>query len=477
MLTWVYLLLSAAYSSPGDAMESDTVCYGRDYTIPQSIQPHLFQTKLFFRPTSPKGSPQKLVLDNYEVKDTHYKSTFTSFQVLETTDEDDGIFSVMNNDGSTYDLLRLDILDCSHRLTQNYGETLELLVEIQNASYLEFLPLNSPFDPVVLWSQNNGSSGVELMGQMEGNSWVIKCVTQKQEGHYTFRYSDRRFLSRNFLGVKENHISYTLAAKEDLTITFNLDPELCYLYFFPEGKTKPILLIRAGKLVDDYVEHFKSGIELHIMSIFNATFYDLHDDDSGMFELRDQDSNLALMVMLTVLKSHTWQTYIGFGIVSIAGAVVAIRSCCKGNLSKRNTSASRTGQAVFDGDETYQLTGQPSSPSYPSQPYFQTDSIQSLSFDSNYPIVSSGSTFPSQPNPPSPQTYTSVEINEMANTLTEGSTSRGLDPPSFSLGYDCLSDTGTWFPPQGQSLHFDLPLSSDPPSYSVVYTSDKLNFL
>lgn len=463
MLTWVFLLLSAAYYSPGVAMESDTVCYGRDYILPQSIQPHLFQTKLFFRPTSPKGSPKKLVLDNNEVKDMHYKSTFTFFQVLETTDNDDGIFSVMNNDGSTYDLLRLEVLDCSHRLTQIYGETLKLLVDIPDAHLLEFLPLNSPFDPVVLWSQNNGSSGVEFMGQMENNSWVIERLTQKHEGHYTFRYSDRRFLSRNFLGVKEKHISYTQAAKEDLTITFNLDPELCYLYFVPERKTKPILLVKAGKLVDDHVGHFRSGIELHKMSTFRATFHDLKDQDSGMFKLRDQDSNLALVVTLTVSKSKAWQTYIGFGVVSIACAVVGIKACCKSNSSKRNTSASSTEQAVFDGDETYQLTSQPSSPSHPGQLYFQTDSMQ-LSSDSIYPIVSSCSTFPTQPtqpNPPNPQV----------------SASRGLDPPSVSLGSDCLSDSGTRFHPQGQSLPFDLPLSSDPPPYSVVYTSDKLNFL
>ncbi|XP_067104513.1 uncharacterized protein [Osmerus mordax] len=370
--------------------------------------------------------------------------------------------------GITQDTSVRQIGDCFSKDEVGYRNTWHLGTVVNQAT-LDFLPLNSSSEPVVLWNQTDTQAGIKGMGMMESHSWVVTRVTQKHQGHYTFRNSDGQFLSRKKLEVKEQVEWYTLERGETLNIYIFLDSTRFSLNHFQEGDPEATLLIRKG--IEMYDDSTRNTLEMW-ESGFRFQMSNLENQDSGKFELRDQDNNLALVVWLKVkpLIPVVTYIYVGVSVVILVGICCCVRKCCcKRNASKRNASASASGQVVVHQDETCHMTSQPSGPSHPRPPYFQSYASEPVVTIS--PAAPSGPTYPYQPTPPPP--------NPSDDPHTQVSTSTGLDPPSFSLGFDCLSsDSETQFKlSQTLNHHTDLLSSSDPSSSADVYNSDKLNFL
>ncbi|XP_062332616.1 uncharacterized protein LOC134032618 [Osmerus eperlanus] len=315
------------------------------------------------------------------------------------------------------------------------------------------------------------------MGMMESHSWVVLRATQKHQGHYTFRNSDGQFLSRKKLEVKEQVEWYTLERGETLNIYIFLDSTQFNLNYFQEGDPEATLLIRKG--IEMYDDPTRNTLEMW-ESGFRFQMSNLENQDSGKFELRDQDNNLALVVWLKVkpLIPVVTYIYVGVSVVILVGICCCVRKCCcKRNASKRNASVSTLGQVVVHQDETCHMTSQPSGPSHARPPYFQSYASEPVVTIS--PAAPSGPTYPYQPTPPSPNQSSNDTPTLKDDPHTQVSTSTGLDPPSFSLGFDCLSsDFETQFKlSQTLTHHTDLLSSSDPFSSADVYNSDKLNFL
>ncbi|XP_046872112.1 uncharacterized protein LOC124464118 isoform X2 [Hypomesus transpacificus] len=459
----------------GAYLETARVCYGTEYVIPSIFESYFIITKLFFKPSYPQGSPKTLVLDKLALKDPRYKSSFSTLRIPDVTEDDDGIFSIMYDDGITFDILRLEVTDCSSKAVLTYGSRF-LQTVVSQASTLDFLPLESS-EPVVLWNQTDSQAGIEGMGVMESRSWVVSRVTQKHQGHYTFRKSDGRFLSRRNLEVEEQVEWYTLERGETFNINFFLDSTQFNLNYFQEGDPEATLLVRKG--IEMYDDPTRNRLEIMDRG-FRFQMLNLENQDSGKFELRDQDNNLALVVWLNVKPLVPVETYVfvGVSVVILVGICCCVRKCCcKRNTSKRNASASGSGQVVVHQDETCHMTSQPSGPSYPSPPYFQSYASEPVVTIS--PAAPSGPTYPYQSTAPPPNPSSTDTTTLKDEPHTQVSTSTGLDPPSFSLGFDFLSsDSETQFKlPQRLNHHTDFSPSSDPSPSADVYNSDKLNFL
>ncbi|XP_062332608.1 uncharacterized protein LOC134032612 isoform X1 [Osmerus eperlanus] len=475
MFVWVCFLLSVSCCCAGAYLETARVCYGTEYVIPSIFESYFTITKLFFKPSYPQGSPKTLVLDKLKLKDPRYKVTVLTLRIPDVTEEDNGIFSVMYDDGITFDLLRLEVTDCSSKVELTYGSRF-LQTVVNQASTLDFLPLDSSSKSVVLWNQTNNQAGTEGIGVMIGHSWVVTRVTQKHQGHYTFRNSDGRILSRRKLEVKEHVEWHTVDSDENIVIKFALDSDEYNLNFFPEGETEAILLIKKG--IEMYGKPINDKVRiLGRRSHFAFKIADLENQDSGKFELRDQDNNLALVVWLKVKPGIYMATYIfvGVSVFILVGIYCCVRKCCsKSNASKRNASASALGQVVVHQDETCHMTSQPSGPSHARPRYFQSYASEPVVTIS--PAAPSGPTY--QPTPPPPNQSSNDTTILKDDPHTQVSTSTGLDPPSFSLGFDCLSsDSETQFKlPQRLNHRTDFFPSSDPSSSADVYISDKLNF-
>ncbi|XP_046889936.1 uncharacterized protein LOC124476665 [Hypomesus transpacificus] len=477
MFVWVCFLLSVSFCSAGAFLDTARVCYGTEYVFPSKYKSYFTITKLFFKPSYPQGSPKTLVLDKLELKAPRYKSSFSTLRIPDVTEEDDGIFSIMYVNGVTFDILELEVTACSSKVELTYGSRF-LQTVVNQASTLDFLPLDSSSEQMVLWNQTNTKARIEGMGVFIGYSWLVKFVTQKHQGHYTFRNSDGRILSRTKLEVKEHVEWHTVDSEENIFINFALDSNECDLNFFPEGETEAILLIKNG--IEMYGKPINDKVRiLGRRSHFAFKIADLENKDSGKFELRDQDNNLALVVWLKVKSGIYMSTHIFVGVfvIFLVGLYCCVRKCCpKRKASKQNASPSGSGQVVVHQDETCHMTSQPSGPSYPSPPYFQSYASEPVVTIS--PAEPSGPTYPYQSTAPPPNPSSNDTTTLKDDPHTQVSTSTGLDPPSFSLGFGFLSsDSETQFKlPQRLNHRTDFFPSSDPSSSADVYISDKLNF-
>ena len=95
---------------------------------------------------------------------------------------------------------------------------------------------------------------------------------------------------------------YTLERGETLNIYIFLDSTQFNLNYFQEGDPEATLLIRKGR--EMYDDPTQNRLEMWERG-FRFQMLNLENQDSGKFELRDQDNNLALVVRLNVKRK--WQ--------------------------------------------------------------------------------------------------------------------------------------------------------------------------
>lgn len=93
---------------------------------------------------------------------------------------------------------------------------------------------------------------------------------------------------------------------ERLLITFALDPDVCTVIFQSETGGDPVMLMKSGALVQDYSiypSQFSGRIRKldSIVPTLGFEIDNLKTADSGIYEIRDQADNLALVVYVLVL--------------------------------------------------------------------------------------------------------------------------------------------------------------------------------
>ncbi|KAF7660313.1 hypothetical protein LDENG_00284640 [Lucifuga dentata] len=133
----------------------------------------------------------------------------------------------------------------------------------------------------------------------------MKKLTQTDNGYYNFRRKDNALLRRWRLTIEENTEYVDKKVKEDLIISFALEPDVCTVTFHPNLDIKPMVLMKSGVLVhaDHYIsdQQFSGRIKkLGYTSSLRIEIENLEKRDSGRFEIRDQDGNLALVLYLEV---------------------------------------------------------------------------------------------------------------------------------------------------------------------------------
>ena len=100
-----------------------------------------------------------------------------------------------------------------------------------------------------------------------------------------------------FSSLSEQVEWYTLERGETFNINFFLDSTQFNLNYFQEGDPEATLLVRKG--IEMYDDPTRNRLEIMDRG-FRFQMLNLENKDSGKFELRDQDNNLALVVWLKV---------------------------------------------------------------------------------------------------------------------------------------------------------------------------------
>ncbi|XP_070769568.1 uncharacterized protein [Enoplosus armatus] len=335
-----------------------------------------------------------------------------------------------------------------------YGNTYRIRLH-RKAQSFEFNPKYSS-DVTILWKRDDPVTKEDSRRQVMGSHYVIFNVTQKDSGHYIMRDKDQNALAVKIIEVTETTKTYSRSAGDSFNFTFYwLEPNSCNIYFFPEddhdmGETE---IVRRGRLQPgvDYLD----CAYFDLVKPCGISNKGIKTSCSGRFEVRDQNDNKALVVLLEVEPQHFDSSSIGIG-VGIFFAVLSccgcMRRCCCAKKKKDAPEAADAEPAVHYQEYESEPVGprpdhlsQPSGTRYPAQPYYTPTG----------PLIH---------NPPpvnAPPAYS--EVSALAEQA---------DAPTVPI----QSDLEPRFELKAMSFPSAPPLSSDS-TYCDVYTSDKLNFL
>ncbi|XP_042349182.1 uncharacterized protein LOC121948018 [Plectropomus leopardus] len=433
--------------------QTKQVCYGKDFKLPMSYAPPLFDGPLYF---TPNGKSTRLMMDKGEAKDPRFRVSVISAVFKDLTERDNGFFSVSHDDDTLHDVIKLVILDCSEEVLWNYGDRFVCSIS-REAEFLEFIPLHSSNQPTVLWNRTNPQISEEGRGRFKRNRWEILNVNQGDIGHYNVRRKDNTLLFRIYLTVQEHFKQLVATVNEQVflnhpsvnapwKITFHPETQLFQKTEFVErGHLKEYHWGSPPWIYERRITVIADGIEI----------YPVTRADAGRYEFTDMQGHLAMVVELTVDEPDHTLVYVGIGVGTIFAVIVCCccvrKCCCKNSSSKRDQSAPQTAAAPAPAPTPavyYHDVNQPGAPSYSAVPA------------GDYSNQPANSCVPTEP------TATSLELS----VAPLGG--QGADPaPSFCS--DFLSSDPV--------PRFDLKLPSAPPlssdSISDVYNSDKLNFL
>ncbi|XP_038555452.1 uncharacterized protein LOC119888794 [Micropterus salmoides] len=288
-------------------------------------------------------------------------------------------------------------------------------------------------------------------------------LTQADNGFYSFRGKDT-ILSTIQLIVKEYSRYYKPKENKRLLMQYPADFALWNVTFMPKEEMGPQTVMTAGNLVtedDTSVKpwHFSGRIRVVPDGI---EINPITGTDSGTFEFRDPQGNLAQTVKVVVKQESTFSNvFTGtiFGVVlAVSACCYCLKKCCC--CCKRSSKRAQTvaAPAVYSHGENQPADSSCSAADYSDQPMDLLNSgepeINSLG-SLVYNIVNI------YENPPQP---------EVAPLGGQGAT------PTLSISFDCLSsDPDPEFELKGL-IFSSAPLSSDT-TFCDVYISEKLNFL
>ncbi|XP_042274981.1 uncharacterized protein LOC121901943 isoform X1 [Thunnus maccoyii] len=449
-------------------------CYGRDFRFPFEYTPPGFRGQIYFTPSKTGGS-RKLVMENGEAKDPRLKVSLNSVTLEHLTERDEGTFSISVDGNRLHDVIELEITECAEQVVRSYNGRYSHNVP-RGAEFLEFTPIFRLDQPRVLWNRTDPQTNTGGRGHVKRNVWEISELTQTDNGFYNFRKKDKTLKSRIKLIVQEHKTYYDAKVNEELRITYPVAFTPWHMAFTPKGEKKSIMLMRAGNLVEEDDSMSESfTLRWRIYKMKTALFIDpVESTDSGAFEFRDQEGNLALVVQVKVEDDFPpayVYALIAFGIILVIGCCCCC--CCLRKRTYKTSSAKResTPQTAAAPAAYYHGRNQPEGPSYsaaPPPPAYSHQPYNPLGTQepTREPTTSLG-----------PPAYNPVDIH-VNPTQPEVAVPGGQGAaPTFSLGSDCLSsDSGPTFELKGVNFPSAPPLSSNS-DYNDVYTSDQLNFL
>ncbi|XP_029917589.1 uncharacterized protein LOC115366343 isoform X2 [Myripristis murdjan] len=453
------LAVSCLLSGATSAWREDKVCYGDTYKMTSEKLSIPFPNKLqlLFTPSRPSG-PIKLVMDKNEVKDPRYVLKGNVLSIPHVTERDEGVFSLSTAERFAYPtILRIKVLDCSQQVDKNYGSSYSFRLS-RATDFLEFTPSDRFNETRVLWNRSSSQTNFGKRGYVEGNVFKVTHLTQDDNGHYNLRNKYNDLISRKKITVTENKEHYLRMTNEDFIITFDLDRAT--VTFFPNWGSERILVMKSGQLIKYYSKEtvgnsvFTDRIQ-ELSSTgegFGIEIKPLKTTDTGRFEVKDKNGNLALVVELEVEQAPvpiSVNVGIGFGVImAVILCCCCVSKCCCGDSSSKSDGPDPETPAelpVHHHDD-------PSPPSYTS------------------PNVSTHANRPTDPLSPPETNFSFVEPPVPP-------TGWKTSAPAMSLDFDCLSsDTDLRFELKELTVPSAPPLSSDS-NFCDVYTSDKLNFL
>ncbi|XP_047441813.1 uncharacterized protein LOC125008569 [Mugil cephalus] len=315
----------------------EEVCYGHKFKLPLEYSPPLYNGPLYFIPSN--GGPRKLVMDDGEVKDPRFTLSTYSFHLNDVMERDDGYFSTSFNGENM--IAKLKYLDCAESISRKYGHEWSKRIP-SYASFLEYTNLNSSDHPKILWNRTDPEVIVGQKGRVIINAFEILHLTQEDNGYYNFRKRDNTLLYRGRLVVEGETIHYDPEWDSRLMIDYPRTDRKWTVTFTPKGEMKPQTVMKAGDLVSS-----ERWFSYRIQAIYHGIEINPVDStDSGTFEFRDPQGNLALTAIVEVYQelSDAMQYLVLFAMMILGWILCCCWYSCKRSC-KKDKSAPQAAEA------------------------------------------------------------------------------------------------------------------------------------
>lgn len=337
--------------------------------------------------------------------------------------------------------------------TLHYGENFKIFLPRRAYS----LTLRtSPDEPKVLW-RSQRLIHHDPKHSLVGSYFFIEGVSQRNNGQYDLWDENNHRLSSVTITVRARGESYDLSTGDELDLEYDLPYTSCNVFFTPKDQFEAVELVRKGRVLDRRNRRISFYRPCHINM-------EVSTGSSGLYEVKDNNGDTALVVTLTVTDPSSSASNIpSYGWVGIAATISStlcycLKCCCCGKSSSKDSSD----EGAEDAAENATGDADPSLMQYVSEPVHlgPRETVEEL------PHSTEPTPAPSTPlihnsnisQPPSYEEALSLP-EETGGTLHLLSST---EEPRFEF-------TGIRYSPAA-------PLSSETTG-SDVYTSDKLNFL
>ncbi|XP_028316267.1 uncharacterized protein LOC114471619 isoform X2 [Gouania willdenowi] len=505
--------LALGWDLLGEREKVQTVCVGKEFRLPVD------STSRIVTFSSHPDGPKRVLLEKTSVKDPRWEWTRDKSLVLkEATQSDQGLYANKLSMGFTYETVHLIVSECIKPYRRHYGENFEHSIP-ENGSLLEFSPRGSPPEamPVVLWNHSDPETSDSRRGRLlrGGKLWVAERVTQADQGNYTMRDKEGKALSRSTLSVRGYSFNITRFTRESLNLPLFLPVPHSHLIFTPSRHADefalgpfdpkpprgPVQLMREGQIIDHDLR-FRGIVSLtRNGSINEVVIMRLTSRHDGLYEIRDGNGNLVSSTFLQVIdKKGTWRALLksitvpSGMFVSLAGFILFMKRYPSCSLSQIITGL-RTNRTPPANPPRVNIEEY-------SQPCPRPSDFYSPSLQPGTPRKWTPQASPAHTSYATGMFGTPRSENEEVQRLTaESSPTHNLPSEDksneeenrvfFSVAgtSDCLhssdecvrfqikkeEDEKRWS--KAQDFFTRLPLDTDTPESSDVYTSKKLNFL
>ncbi|KAI1888217.1 hypothetical protein AGOR_G00182740 [Albula goreensis] len=479
MYFWVFLsaVLSVDLTWALYSVDRRTECSGGEFKLPA---PYL--GSVTFSSSSVKS---KKIYHFDKVEDSRYELRQGRLVLREVTESDAGIYVIQISLQVRYfQLINLTVKDCSEEVSTYYGGEFRLTLS-EGTAVLQFSPnISLSSDSVTLWNKYSPSEAGR--GRVSVGVWILDEVTEADQGHYTQRDRKGKFLSRHRLQIKDNSMEESLYYGDEFRLTLSEDTAV--LQFSPNiGLSSSDSVTLWNKI--NPTEAGRARVRKGVWVLDKVT-----QADQGFYTQRNSKGRFLsrhhLQVKVVEVDYMKYFKSFGFSIAATLLCCCVRCMCC----SKKTKSPPPSEPGV---DEEDSIPPQPLTPRTPRLP--EWNGPETPHSRPRQPLTPSAPTPPPQsetetdlePDPPPPE-YDSLHPfgpSEPSQARWSGDpTPAGAereDRPyrSFPMSSDCLhsADSGIQFEIGKGSKATDyfstLPLNTDKPGTSNVYTSDKLNFL
>ncbi|XP_037531791.1 uncharacterized protein LOC119409002 [Nematolebias whitei] len=309
---------------------------------------------------------------------------------------------------------------------------------------IEFVPKHSS-EETVLWRRDNPEPSGDTRRRMSGSYYLINSVTQRDSGNYILKDRDGMILSRKTVEVVAKKETRSLSSGERLSITFDLEPNSCNIYFAPQGGYETVIVYK-GELQQ---LSGCSGIEL--LNPCGISQDAVQTSCGGRFEVRDHNDDEALVVSVEVAPqvSFSYVLY-GGGAFAFLFLSCCLKNCCAAKSSREKSRPEPRAAAAEEPADLPEYDHEPAGgrPHHPSETLHPAQPLSA----------------PTGPLIHSPPTNVPPAYSEVIDPAEQVDPQTVLMNPDYEPRFELKGFTS------------NSPLSSDSPHHEV-YTSDKLNFL